>query len=305
MPSSLVVPSLLLLLCPPTHGSALLLLLLPLLCSEPGHSSRKPSQRGPGARKTSGIPPLGRTRNCKSAAAWTGQTCGWSKKRRRHLTVEGVWSNHEQRGHSHVDDGTKASALSRFTRGSNLLPPPPTSRYLPWHKSPWHNPMSPRLSPSLPQMVGGEATTSCHHICAFFGEFGFTVQFVLAFLSFSALIFKRYQVRNLRPTQAWSFSGFVLPARKGRASYERCWAYVQETPRRPIEIFRLDALKNGLGAALAHFMNIFIGEWRRPPQVETCVSNDSKPTESFPLGTLIFPPLCESLRRQQDCCPRP
>ena len=210
MPSSLVVPSLLLLLCPPTHGSALLLLLLPLLCSEPGHSSRKPSQRGPGARKTSGIPPLGRTRNCKSAAAWTGQTCGWSKKRRRHLTVEGVWSNHEQRGHSHVDDGTKASALSRFTRGSNLLPPPPTSRYLPWHKSPWHNPMSPRLSPSLPQMVGGEATTSCHHICAFFGEFGFTVQFVLAFLSFSALIFKRYQVRNLPPTQAWSLSREVF-----------------------------------------------------------------------------------------------
>ena len=90
-------------------------------------------------------------------------------------------------------------------------PPPPTSRSLPWHNLP--GTIQCRLgshSPSLPQMVGGEATTSCHHICAFFGEFGFTVQFVLAFLSFSALIFKRYQVRNLRPTQAWSLSREVF-----------------------------------------------------------------------------------------------
>ena len=36
--------------------------------------------------------------------------------------------------------------------------------------------------------------------------------------------------------------------------------FPQENPRRPLQIFKLDALKNGLGASLAHFMNIFIGE---------------------------------------------
>mmetsp|Transcript_29780 Transcript_29780/g.60131 ORF Transcript_29780/g.60131 Transcript_29780/m.60131 type:complete len:248 (+) Transcript_29780:56-799(+) len=64
----------------------------------------------------------------------------------------------------------------------------------------------------------------CHHICDFFGTFGFFVQFILAIVSFSALIVKRYQ----------------------------------EIPRRPVNVFKYDAAKNGLGACLVHFMNIFI-----------------------------------------------
>ncbi|KAJ1484015.1 vacuolar membrane protein-domain-containing protein [Baffinella frigidus] len=64
----------------------------------------------------------------------------------------------------------------------------------------------------------------CHSICDFFGSFGFMVQGVLAVLSFTALIIKRYQ----------------------------------ETPRRPVNVFKFDAAKNGIGAGLAHFINIFI-----------------------------------------------
>ncbi|EKX35017.1 hypothetical protein GUITHDRAFT_155592 [Guillardia theta CCMP2712] len=64
----------------------------------------------------------------------------------------------------------------------------------------------------------------CHAICDFFGSFGFFVQFVLAVLSFSALIVKRNQ----------------------------------ENPRRPMKVFQYDVAKNGLGACTVHFMNIFI-----------------------------------------------
>mmetsp|Transcript_69217 Transcript_69217/g.184477 ORF Transcript_69217/g.184477 Transcript_69217/m.184477 type:complete len:234 (+) Transcript_69217:81-782(+) len=67
---------------------------------------------------------------------------------------------------------------------------------------------------------------SCSKACSFFGSFGFLVQFILAFLSFSALIFKRYY----------------------------------EEPRRSVNIFKFDAAKNGLGATLAHFINIFFAE---------------------------------------------
>mmetsp|Transcript_84812 Transcript_84812/g.137551 ORF Transcript_84812/g.137551 Transcript_84812/m.137551 type:complete len:242 (+) Transcript_84812:92-817(+) len=71
----------------------------------------------------------------------------------------------------------------------------------------------------LPQ--GGK---QCHAICDFFGSFGFFVQFILALFSFSALIIKRYQ----------------------------------EKPPRNIQVFKFDVFKNGFGAGVVHFMNIFI-----------------------------------------------
>lgn len=64
----------------------------------------------------------------------------------------------------------------------------------------------------------------CHHICDFFGTFGIFVQFILSIVSFSALIVKRFQ----------------------------------EVPRRPVNVFKFDAAKNGIGACMCHFMNIFI-----------------------------------------------
>ena len=43
----------------------------------------------------------------------------------------------------------------------------------------------------------------CHSICDFFGSFGFMVQAVLAVLSFSALIVKRYQESPRRPVNVF------------------------------------------------------------------------------------------------------
>lgn len=61
-------------------------------------------------------------------------------------------------------------------------------------------------NPQQPNIAGG---TTCHHICAFFGEFGFMVQFVLAFFSFSALILKRFQVPPLIKTVASTLLPFM------------------------------------------------------------------------------------------------
>lgn len=123
-----------------------------------------------------------------------------------HVTVVtgygGRWNKRKAEAMSNADAAMSTMAHRRphFHESEQVRPTFESPRPLPCH------PLRLNLALSLllrwlilarfPQMMGGGATTSCHHICAFFGEFGFTVQFVLAVLSFSALIFKRFQVRN-------------------------------------------------------------------------------------------------------------
>lgn len=67
---------------------------------------------------------------------------------------------------------------------------------------------------------------ACHNSCSFFGRFGIIVQLSLAVVCFSALLYKRSI----------------------------------ETPRRPLQVFKYDVVKNAIGGLLAHFMNLGLSE---------------------------------------------